>query len=479
MATRTLDQSDRSRPGGIGPRTNRRRLPRPAGRAHGERPAEAGPGQRGRHRGTPSRRADRAPGLRCESSSGTAAPSARRRWSGRSGCGRPTRCGGSSGLPASSDSARAFVAGDLEAEGDLFAVASGPPRRCTPRSAPERSAPAAGGAACGEGARCGRSTPPATSPRSAGPPGGSTPPPRDAAVVSHHYDVGNDFYRLVLGESDDLFLCALRRRLEHSRRGPGRQARADLPEARTATSRPGAAPPRRRLRMGIDGHPRRSTPQAEVVGVSLSREQVDLARRRVAEAGLGDRVEIRLEDYRDLRGEPFDAISSIGMFEHVGTSRMQQYFETLRRLLRPEGRLLNHAISKPGGTGTRTAHLHRELRVPGRGAPRRRRGGRRDAAQRLRGARRRIAPRALLADTPPLGGQPRSRAGTRRSHWSGRLGPTSGASTWRRRPTGSTTAASRCTRCSASFPTPEACERHAADPRRVGMTRPTGLLSGR
>ena len=96
--------------------------------------------------------------------------------------------------------------------------------------------------------------------------------------------------------------------------------------------------------------------QAEVVGVSLSREQVDLARRRVEEAGLADRVEIRLEDYRDLRGEPFDAISSIGMFEHVGTSRMQQYFETLRRLLRPEGRLLNHAISKPGGTtlGRRT-----------------------------------------------------------------------------------------------------------------------------
>jgi cyclopropane-fatty-acyl-phospholipid synthase len=89
---------------------------------------------------------------------------------------------------------------------------------------------------------------------------------------------------------------------------------------------------------------------AEVVGVSLSREQVELARQRVAEAGVADRVEIRLEDYRDLRGAPFDAISSIGMFEHVGASRMVQYFETLRGLLVPTGRLLNHAISKPGGS---------------------------------------------------------------------------------------------------------------------------------
>ena len=67
-------------------------------------------------------------------------------------------------------------------------------------------------------------------------------------------------------------------------------------------------------------------------------------------AGLADRIEIRLQDYRDLRGEQFDAISSIGMFEHVGAARMAQYFETLRRLLTPTGRLLNHAISKAGGS---------------------------------------------------------------------------------------------------------------------------------
>ncbi len=89
---------------------------------------------------------------------------------------------------------------------------------------------------------------------------------------------------------------------------------------------------------------------ARVVGVALSREQVDEAARRVARAGLDGLVEIRMMDYRHLRGETFDAISSIGMFEHVGRQRMTQYFETLRALLTPTGRLLNHAISKPGGS---------------------------------------------------------------------------------------------------------------------------------
>jgi cyclopropane-fatty-acyl-phospholipid synthase len=93
-----------------------------------------------------------------------------------------------------------------------------------------------------------------------------------------------------------------------------------------------------------------------VVGVTISKEQAQRARERVAEAGLEDRVEIRLQDYRDLKGERFDAISSIGMFEHVGKARMSEYFSTLHGLLHPTGRLLNHAISSVGGSklGTRT-----------------------------------------------------------------------------------------------------------------------------
>lgn len=67
-------------------------------------------------------------------------------------------------------------------------------------------------------------------------------------------------------------------------------------------------------------------------------------------AGLSDLVEIRLQDYRDVRDEPFDAIASVGMFEHVGSAKGAAYFAAMRRLLRPRGRLLNHAISSVGGS---------------------------------------------------------------------------------------------------------------------------------
>jgi cyclopropane-fatty-acyl-phospholipid synthase len=89
---------------------------------------------------------------------------------------------------------------------------------------------------------------------------------------------------------------------------------------------------------------------AHVVGITLSQEQVALARQRVAAAGVADRVEIRLQDYRRLGNERFDAVSSIGMFEHVGASRASEYFDALFRLLNVGGRLLNHAISSPGGS---------------------------------------------------------------------------------------------------------------------------------
>ena len=88
---------------------------------------------------------------------------------------------------------------------------------------------------------------------------------------------------------------------------------------------------------------------AGVVGLTISEAQAELARSRVAAAGLSDRVQIRLQDYRDVGPTTFDAVSSIGMFEHVGKTRTQRYFELLRTVLRPGGRLLNHAISVPGG----------------------------------------------------------------------------------------------------------------------------------
>jgi cyclopropane-fatty-acyl-phospholipid synthase len=89
---------------------------------------------------------------------------------------------------------------------------------------------------------------------------------------------------------------------------------------------------------------------ARVVGITLSDAQAELARRRVGEAGLEQWIEIRVQDYRDLAGEQFDAVSSVGMFEHVGRAKMATYFESLHTLLAPTGRVLNHAISSIGGS---------------------------------------------------------------------------------------------------------------------------------
>jgi cyclopropane-fatty-acyl-phospholipid synthase len=85
------------------------------------------------------------------------------------------------------------------------------------------------------------------------------------------------------------------------------------------------------------------------VGVTLSTRQAEWARAAVREAGLADRVEIRVQDYRDIVDGPFDAISSIGMFEHVGAAKLDEYFTRLYRLLPPGGRLLNHGIARRPG----------------------------------------------------------------------------------------------------------------------------------
>ena len=83
-----------------------------------------------------------------------------------------------------------------------------------------------------------------------------------------------------------------------------------------------------------------------VTAVTLSEQQVDWSRKAVAEAGLADRVEVRYQDYRAVDDGPYDAISSIGMFEHVG-SDLDAYPATMFRLLRPGGRFVHHAVSRP------------------------------------------------------------------------------------------------------------------------------------
>ena len=172
---------------------------------------------------------------------------------------------------------------------------------------------------------------------------------RDAQAVSHHYDVGNDFYRLVLGPSMT-YSCARFARPEMSLE----QAQASKHDL---VCRKLGLHERRGARLldvgcgwGSMAIHAASRYGARVVGVTISREQHALADRRAAEAGVDDLVEIRLQDYRELRGETFDAISSIGMSEHVGSARIDDYFAGLAALLAPQGRLLNHAISAVGGS---------------------------------------------------------------------------------------------------------------------------------
>jgi cyclopropane-fatty-acyl-phospholipid synthase len=85
---------------------------------------------------------------------------------------------------------------------------------------------------------------------------------------------------------------------------------------------------------------------AHVTGITLSEPQAQLARERAAAAGLDGQIEIRVQDYRDLAGERFDAVSSIGMIEHVGNANVDEYFRCLAGVLAPGGRLLNHGIAR-------------------------------------------------------------------------------------------------------------------------------------
>jgi len=244
--------------------------------------------------------------------------------------------------------ARAFVAGDIRVHGDIFTLLrvlhEASPQEL--RTVSVRTVPSMIGVAARLGA-LGLPLPPP--PEECRPAGRLHSQARDAAVISHHYDVGNDFYRLVLGPSMT-YSCA-RFVGPDTTLEEAQSAKYELICRKLGLDR---SPGMRLLDVGCGWgsmamHAARRH-GARVVGVALSREQVDEARRRVSDAGLQERVEIRMQDYRDLGGEEFDAISSIGMFEHVGASRMARYFETLRSLLAPRGRLLNHAISSPGGS---------------------------------------------------------------------------------------------------------------------------------
>ncbi len=238
---------------------------------------------------------------------------------------------------------RAYVSGELDIEGDVYAVLGLPDVRPDLNIGAKEWVAVARAAARVGALRPGRLPVP---PEEARLRGRRHSRSRDRAAISHHYDVGNDFYRLVLGPSLT-YSCAYFASPEQTLE----DAQHDKIEliCRKLRLRPGE----RLLDVGCGWGSlaiyAASKYGVNVVGVTLSQPQADLAAKRAAEAGVGDKVEIRVQDERDVDDGPYDAISSVGMFEHVGAARLSEYFGHLHELLRPRGRLLNHGISRPAG----------------------------------------------------------------------------------------------------------------------------------
>ncbi|HWE09613.1 MAG TPA: cyclopropane-fatty-acyl-phospholipid synthase family protein [Solirubrobacteraceae bacterium] len=173
---------------------------------------------------------------------------------------------------------------------------------------------------------------------------------RDRRAVRYHYDAGNAFFALFLDPSMT-YSCA------YFRNGASTLEEAQRAKLELVCTKLGLQPGERVLDVGCGWGSFAIHAAANygvnVLGVTLSEQQVRLGRERVREAGLEDQVQLRVADYRELHGEQFDAIASIGMVEHVGEERIDLYMRTLHGLLRTGGRLLNHGIAKLADFDTR------------------------------------------------------------------------------------------------------------------------------
>ncbi len=176
-------------------------------------------------------------------------------------------------------------------------------------------------------------------------------PERDGKVIHHHYDVSNRFYEMVLGPSMT-YTCALYDTGSESLE-EAQFAKYDL-VARKLDLRSG----QRLLDVGCGwgGMVRHAAKEYGVrgLGVTLSKEQAEWAQEKNRAEGLDDLVEVRHLDYRDVTESGFDAISSIGLTEHIGVDQYPAYFTRMRDKLVPGGRLLNHCITRPDNKPTQT-----------------------------------------------------------------------------------------------------------------------------
>ena len=166
---------------------------------------------------------------------------------------------------------------------------------------------------------------------------------RDRQAVRHHYDVSNDFYRLLLGPTM-VYSCAYFA-TEQDSLEQAQEQKLDL-ICRKLRLQPGES----LLDLGCGWGSLLLHAAAHygvrAVGVTLSEPQAALGAERIARQGLQDRVEIRVADYREVHDGPYDKIASVGMYEHVGHEMLDEYTGLVRRLLVPGGLFLNHGIAR-------------------------------------------------------------------------------------------------------------------------------------
>ena len=178
---------------------------------------------------------------------------------------------------------------------------------------------------------------------------------RDAGAIHHHYDVSNRFYELVLGPSM-AYTCACYP--DAGRDGEATLELAQDNKFRLVFDKLRLRPGDRLLDVGCGwgGMVRYAARRGvRAIGVTLSREQALWGQKAIAEEGLADLAEIRHGDYRDVPEDSFDAVSSIGLTEHIGVANYPSYFGFLHSRLRTGGLVLNHCITRPDNRATASA----------------------------------------------------------------------------------------------------------------------------
>ena len=245
---------------------------------------------------------------------------------------------------------RAYVGGDLDGDGDIFTLSNSHP---TDASATCRSSPAphlSGSCSPRSGPTSSsgfRPPPEEARPRGRGALEGRVTPKRSR----YHYDVSNEFYELVLGPAMT-YSCAV-----FERRGPARSAEAQANKHELICQKLRCRWGRGCSTSDAGGARCCSTPPSTTGSAAWgSRSRASSTSWRPSGSptpGWAGQIEIRLQDYRDIDDGPFDAISSVGMFEHVGRAKMPVYNRKMFDLLRPGGRFLNHGICRPAHAQSR------------------------------------------------------------------------------------------------------------------------------